>query len=370
MKKMKEEGIKGIRGIRGIKGKEELGKKEGRRNNRIVLGMMMVMMGCNSGGVSGGVRDPEKVFLSEMVNLGKGFLDVFVSFGDMITGTLGIKADTKKSEIGGYFTKIAETMKGVREKLGKILEENGKYEKVKEKVEEFVGEIGKIEAGAQEAAKGATGEAIGNAASAGHGATPANRESVVSLVKGIKIIVDVVLKGKGNAEATKTGDDKKDIGNLFADDNGKGDAKEENIAKASASIGAVIGADILQAIAKSKEDPKDYATDGIEKATDAAEIAIAKAVNAKKEIKEESAKKDAVIAAGIALRGMAKDGKFAANQSAKDANAVNGAVASAVNKVLSTLTIAIRNTVDLGLKEINKVLGEIKEGEGFEVKTN
>ncbi|WP_431306735.1 hypothetical protein [Borrelia crocidurae] len=44
---MKEEGIKGIkgiRGIRGIKGKEELGKKEGRRNNRIVLGMMMVMM--------------------------------------------------------------------------------------------------------------------------------------------------------------------------------------------------------------------------------------------------------------------------------------------------------------------------------------
>ncbi|ETZ17219.1 Variable outer membrane protein [Borrelia duttonii CR2A] len=50
--------------------------------------MMMVVVGCNSGGV----KDPEKVFLSEMVNLGKGFLDVFVSFGDMITGILGIKA--------------------------------------------------------------------------------------------------------------------------------------------------------------------------------------------------------------------------------------------------------------------------------------
>ncbi|WP_242400620.1 variable large family protein, partial [Borrelia crocidurae] len=46
-----------------------------------------MVMGCNSGG-----RDPEKVFLSEMVNLGKGFMEVFVSFGDMITGTLGIKA--------------------------------------------------------------------------------------------------------------------------------------------------------------------------------------------------------------------------------------------------------------------------------------
>ncbi|AFI31947.1 hypothetical protein Q7M_1491 (plasmid) [Borrelia crocidurae str. Achema] len=76
---MKEEGIKGI------KGKEELGKKEGRRKNRVVLGMVMMVMGCNSGGV----KDPEKVFLSEMVNLGKGFLDIFVSFGDMITGTLG-----------------------------------------------------------------------------------------------------------------------------------------------------------------------------------------------------------------------------------------------------------------------------------------
>ncbi|AHH07846.1 Variable outer membrane protein (plasmid) [Borrelia crocidurae DOU] len=40
----------------------------------------------------------------------------------MVGGTLGIKAETKKSEIGGYFTKIAETMKLVKEKLSKILE--------------------------------------------------------------------------------------------------------------------------------------------------------------------------------------------------------------------------------------------------------
>ncbi|AFI31657.1 hypothetical protein Q7M_1395 (plasmid) [Borrelia crocidurae str. Achema] len=39
---MKEEGIKGIKGIRGIKGKEELGRKEGRMKNRIVMVMMVV----------------------------------------------------------------------------------------------------------------------------------------------------------------------------------------------------------------------------------------------------------------------------------------------------------------------------------------
>ncbi len=68
---------------------------------------------------------------------------------------------------------------------------------------------------------------------------------------------------------------------------------------------------------------------------------------------------------------MAKDGKFVDKTGEeKSANAVNGAVASAVSKVLSTLTIAIRNTVDEGLKKINKVLGEIKQEEGSESKVN
>ncbi|ETZ17174.1 Variable outer membrane protein [Borrelia duttonii CR2A] len=71
--------------------------------------LMMIVMGCNSGGV----KDPEKVFLSEMVNLGKGFLDVFVSFGDMIIGTLGIKADMKKSDIGKYFSDIEKSMQHI-----------------------------------------------------------------------------------------------------------------------------------------------------------------------------------------------------------------------------------------------------------------
>ncbi len=35
-------------------------------------------------------------------------------------------------------------MKEVKVKLGKILEKNGNYPKVKEKVEEFIGKIGKI----------------------------------------------------------------------------------------------------------------------------------------------------------------------------------------------------------------------------------
>ncbi|AHH07911.1 Variable outer membrane protein (plasmid) [Borrelia crocidurae DOU] len=291
-------------------------------------------------------------------------MEVFVSFGDMITETLGIKAETKKSEIGKYFSDIEKSMQTTKVKLNEILEKNGNYEKVKTVVEQFIsGTIDKIEAGAKEAALGASGSGVIGNAVQNQDAAPGETASVNALVKGIKEIVEVVLKDKGKADANKTiDDDKKDIGKLFskAADNGS----ESEAAKANASIGAVSGADILQAIASSgkAESNKD-----IDKAENVAEIATAKNDSGTKETK----KQDAVIAGGIALRGMAKDGKFAAkNGEEKAVNAVNGAVASAVNKVLSTLTIAIRNRADLGLKEINKVLGKIKQGEGSVAKVN
>ncbi|QFP42686.1 hypothetical protein F9Y90_06270, partial (plasmid) [Borrelia miyamotoi] len=168
-------------------------------------------------------------------------------------------------------------------------------------------------------------------------AVAADTSSVNALVKGIKEIVGVVLKGKGDATATKTADaEKKSVGKLLGGkDNG---GTETQAAAASASIGAITGADILQAIASSE---KAAGEPTIEQAKNAAEIAIAK----KEDNKElNTAKKDAVIAAGIALRAMAKDGKFAAKSNEeKSAHAVNGVAASAVGKTLSTLIIAIRN---------------------------
>ncbi|ACH94248.1 variable large family protein [Borrelia duttonii] len=338
-------------------------KEEGKVRVIIMMVMMMVMMGCNSGGV----KDPEKVFLSDIANLGKGFMDVFVSFGDMVTGTLGIKAETKKEDIGKYFSDIEKSMQTTKVKLNEILEKNGQYEKVRKVVEEFIsGIVDKIAAGAKEAAKGATGDdKIGGATQAGQDANAADRVAVNSLVKGIKGIVGVVLKeNEGDATVTKTnGDQQKTIGKLFA---AKANGGEEvHAAAANASIVVVSGVDMLQAISKSDEVVGEVE---IEKAKNAADIAAAKQEN-DKGIKD-AAKKDAVIAGGIALRGMAKGGKFAAKDEEKSANAVNGAVASAVNKVLSTLVIAIRNTVDKGLKEISEVLGEIKQGEGVEAKVS
>ncbi|AHH14735.1 variable large family protein, partial [Borrelia hermsii] len=209
---------------------------------------------------------------------------------------------------------------------------------------------------------------IGGAPTAGQDAAPAEAASVNALVKGIKEIVGVVLKkDEGNADATKTAEsEKKSIGKLFGTN--AADGAEAHAAAASASIGVVSGADILQAIAKSDE--AGVGEIEIKKAKNAAEIAVAKK-EAAKELEVAEVQKDAVIAAGIALRAMAKDGKFAAKTGEeKSAHAVNGAAASAVGKTLSTLIIAIRNTVDSGLKAINEALATVKQEDKSAEATN
>ncbi|UPA15807.1 variable large family protein (plasmid) [Borrelia turicatae] len=303
------------------------------------------------------MEDPKTLFLTSIANLGKGFLDVFTSFSDMVAGAFGIKADTKKSDIGKYFTDIANTMNTVKAKLNDVVAKNDNYPKVKSVVDTFItNTLDKIADGAKIAATGATGEdKIGGVPKEGQDASPAEVASVNALVKGIKTIVGVVLKaGEGNAGATKTGDtEKKSIGKLLGK---KDDGTEAVASAASASVGAVTGADILQAIAKSGEATSEAK---IETAKDAASIAAAKVEESKS---LDAAKEDAVIAAGIALRSMAKDGKFAVKTGENEAvKVINGAVSSAVNKTLSTLIIAIRNTVDSGLKSINAVLATVTQ---------
>ncbi|ANF34565.1 Variable large protein 15/16 (plasmid) [Borrelia turicatae] len=321
-----------------------------------LLMTLFLLLSCGSGSTK--AEDPKTLFLTSIANLGKGFLDVFTSLSDMITGAFGIKAETKKSDIGQYFTDIANTMNTVKAKLNDVVAKNGNYPKVKSVVDTFITEtLDKIAEGAKTAAKGATGDAAIGGATAGQIAVPAKFESVNALVKGIKTMVGVVLKNdEGSAEATKTAEaEKKSIGKLLGK---KDDATEAVAAAATASIGAITGADILKAIAKSVEAANNDV--GIETAKNAAEIAAAKKEDTK-ELNAAESQKDAVIAAGIALRAMAKDGKFAANDGEKSAHAVNGAAASAVGKTLSTLIIAIRNTVDSGLKTINAVLATVTQ---------
>ncbi|AFI32053.1 Borrelia lipoprotein-containing protein (plasmid) [Borrelia crocidurae str. Achema] len=105
---------------------------------------------------------------------------------------------------------------------------------------------------------------------------------------------------------------------------------------AAKAVGAVTGADILKAIVK----------DG----GDASKLATAQNPGV--------APKDATIAGGVVLRLVAKDGKFSAPSAAADdaVAAIKGAAVSAIIKALDTLTIAIRKTIDEGLKGVKEAI--------------
>ncbi|WP_432612703.1 variable large family protein [Borrelia turicatae] len=102
------------------------------------------------------------------------------------------------------------------------------------------------------------------------------------------------------------------------------------VADVAKVVGSVTGADILQAMVKNA----------------AAAVKLATTQNSG------AAPKDATIAGDIALRAMAKGGKFATDADAK--KAVEDAVVSSVTKALDTLTIAIRKTIDVGLKTVKE----------------
>ncbi|AHH14460.1 Variable outer membrane protein (plasmid) [Borrelia hermsii MTW] len=198
---------------------------------------------------------------------------------------------------------------------------------------------------------GNSSDPIGNVAAGGAGAAAgAVGTDVDKLVKGIKSIVDIVLEDEGKHDA---GTDKKadgltvrtavaaegEAGKLFANAAGDANNAKKVAADASKAVGAVTGADILQAMIKDNGDAAKLA-----KETTGTAIAVPK---------------DGTIAGGIALRAMAKGGKFANDSTAANNDvtaAVKGAAVSAVIKALDTLTIAIRKTIDAGLKTVKDAM--------------
>ncbi|AHH09978.1 Variable outer membrane protein, partial (plasmid) [Borrelia parkeri SLO] len=120
-----------------------------------LLMTLFLLLSCGSG--SAKVEDPKTIFLTSIANLGKGFLDVFTSLSDMVAGAFGIKAETKKSDIGKYFTSIETTMNTVKKKLQEEVTKNGNYVKIKTVVDTFItNTLDKIAEGAKTAATGAT----------------------------------------------------------------------------------------------------------------------------------------------------------------------------------------------------------------------
>ncbi|AFI31930.1 Vlp protein, gamma subfamily (plasmid) [Borrelia crocidurae str. Achema] len=277
------------------------------------------------------------------------------SLGDMVGSVLGLNVNSKKSDVGKYFKTVQDTVQGIKDGLNKIVAEmkkdgNSNLAATETAVNKLVsGTLDKIIDGAKTASEaiGGASDPIGDVVTAGADAKGIGGD-VTELVKGIKTIVEVVLGEKGNADA---GDNKKaEDGNsernndgaskLFDGNTGAGADAKKAVADGSKAVGSVSGADILKAIIKN----------------DGGAYKLAKNSGAIAQVGVD-APKDAEVAGGIALRAMAKNGKFANGAANADVSAaVKGAAVSSVSKALDILTIGIRRAIDLGLKGVKEAM--------------
>ncbi|AHH11442.1 variable large family protein (plasmid) [Borrelia coriaceae] len=309
-----------------------------------------LFLACNNG-----IEELEKrnTFLSSLANLGNDFLSVFTSLGDSIGSVLGFNDKTTKSEVGKYFGKIHDAVKNTKDKLNQLVSNmkdkgNPNAEATAAAVKTLIeNTLDKIIQGAKtvnEAIGTDTSDLLGDVAS---GNTKGSGGDIENLVQGIKTIVEVVLDAKeGNAEAgdNKIADDNSTqrsndgASKLFDGSMGIASNEKQSANDAVKAVGAVTGADILKAI--------------IKEGGDAGKLAKHNAAISTVGV---TAPKDAAVAGGIALRAMAKNGHFA-NASSSIAVEIKRAVTSAVTKALNTLTIAIRKTIDEGLKTVKEAM--------------
>ncbi|WP_081732283.1 variable large family protein, partial [Borrelia duttonii] len=309
--------------------------------------MMMVMMGCNSGGVKGEGTGGDGRGLNEVVSSARQvFLETFLSFSDLLKGAFGITADTTKEAVGERLGEIGEAVNVAKSKL-ESLKIVDNYNLIKDKADgvitKMIGILEKLVNGSnkiKEATKDASGK-IANADNAGD-AVQADTESVKGLVEGISMIYEAIRDAKidlgGNA--VKVIADSKAISKLF---NATGNASADGLKAANVALNASSGADILAAIEASRRGVGKSAGQ-IKDATNAYDIAVATKDDT--DAHNDISTKGPVIAAGIALRAMAKSGKLATKAADAPQEGINAVLSRAVSKTVNEMMLNIRKTVD------------------------
>ncbi|AHH07785.1 Variable major protein (plasmid) [Borrelia crocidurae DOU] len=350
------------------KGLGEIGRREERREGRvrrriikgIVMVLVMMVMGCNSGGVEGGEGESsQSKFLKSIIGLRNEFLNVFTSFGDMVGGILGfnaVKSDDKRSKVGEHFKSIGDGLKNTKDKLDELSKKivatpnadtttvetviKGSSEiiaKLVTSVTKLAGVVGNTDVGDNAAAAAVAAEEVG----------------VKTVIDEIKAIVGIaeksgvkIVKGTAGVEVTAGAntDAPAVIAANVAAGQGAGSKLVEEVVKADpwAMVDKIKNAKIKQGNLNQNDN------------NDAGELATGTPNHAN----GAKAVTNADLAAAVALKAMTKAGKFSANNA--DTDIVKVAAANALNKVLGILDVIIKKTVNLELDKVKEVVKGIK----------
>ncbi|ETZ17303.1 Variable major outer membrane lipoprotein [Borrelia duttonii CR2A] len=333
----------------------------------MIMMMMVVVMGCNSGGVGGGAGAAGAAggggrgLSGAMMEVGRSAENAFYAFLELVSDVLGLKVtkDTKRSDVGEYFNSLG----------GKLGEASGELEKV---ANEATSGIDKSDASknpirvAVEVAKGVLAtlkghlnslkdigdsEKVGVAVSQNQGVASAELE-LKKAYNAFKGIVDTAeLEGVAKP---KVGDIAVKIDNANNKDGAKVLAAGANAGaavgeKAAAIVSSVSGEEILAAIVKSEESD---AAVGANATAATSALSFAKGGANAAHLAQDVALAGSV-SGGIALRSLIKAGKLAAHDNDDD-KIVQSVGISATNKLL----VAVENIIK---KTVKNVLEKVKQ---------
>ncbi|UPA12821.1 variable large family protein [Borrelia venezuelensis] len=324
---------------------------------------LLLLLSCGSGSTS--AEDPKTTFLDSLVKIGQGFQEVFGIFGNAIGDALGltaVKSGDKRSRVGEHFKTIGDGLSTTKEKLKELSDKiseannaNGSTIKLVEDAinsasnvfEQLINSVIKLSGVTNDGAD------IGDTASAA-AAVAADEASVKTVIEEIKAVIDAATKSgvkietgyAGNAVNAAAASAPAAIGSNNAGQ-GAGDKLAAEVAKADpwAMIDKIKNSTTNTAVLAGND--KDAGT-------------LATGTNAN-DANGAGAKTNADLAAAVALKAMAKGGKFSAT--AADTDAVKAAAVTAVNKVLGILDIIIKKTVASELDKVGKAVKGIQYSE-------
>ncbi|AFI32096.1 variable large family protein [Borrelia crocidurae] len=340
-----------------------------------MLGLMVMMvMGCNSGGVKGegtGGGDGIEGSLSEvLLEVGRSAENVFYSFLGLIADTLGFtaKATTKKSDVGEYFSGLGAKLGEASAELEAVAKKSEVGADKSDLSENPIRVAVNVAKGVLNTLKGhlellgtvGDDKVVGEAASNAQGTAPTDIE-LKKAYNALKGIVDTAVKG--GVTKPKTGDIAVKVGSADNKEGAKILAAGANAGaavgdKAAAIVSSVSGEEILAAIVKSTEaDATAAISANVDNTTSA--LKFARGGNQADQLAQDAALAGAV-SGGIALRSLIKAGKLAANNNDDDKVAQAVGI-SASNKLLVAIEDIMKKTVKNVLEKVKQEVDKARE---------
>ncbi|UPA11360.1 variable large family protein (plasmid) [Borrelia parkeri] len=337
-----------------------------------LLMTLFLLLSCGSGQLQAEKLAAESKisFFDSLIKIGHGFYEIFGFFGNAIGDAFGftaVKSGDKRSKVGEHFKTIGDGLTTTKNKLNELSSKiseaknaNGStIEAVKGAIKGANGVFEKLVAALTKLAGVTNDSATDIGDNAAGAAVAADKDSVETIIKEVKAIIETAEKSGVKIEKGNDGG----TGAAAADATATAALGGNNGAGAGAGAGSKLADEITKAdpwamIDKVKNAKITSAVLTADANNDAGALATGGNANGNNGAK---AATNADLAAAVALKAMIKDGKFSANAADKDI--VKAAAVSAVNKVLGVIDVIIRKTVSINLDKVREAVKGIQYSE-------